>query len=366
MALSSDAVIALAFDARGDELAAADGSRITLWRIGGVGLQSSTALDLPALDDLVMVGPRAFVAGGNGRLERAGGDKPALAIASSPTGLITLGASPDGRVLVAGGTGSRTVVAWRRGGGSAFRPSGDAFRRPADIPTAVAVTSGGTVVAEATQRGTIDLWRLGSRSTTPVVVRTGRSPLTALAAAPAGAQLAAGARDGSVWLVRTDRPGATRALTLAGVRVVDLALAPDGRTIAAAGSDGAVSLIRGAKVVRTLRAGPAALTAVTFDPEGETVAAGDENGHVYLWRARDGLAAGPPLASPRKIVALSFDPTGNRLAVGLEDGSVDVLDRAYWDEAEAMSSLCSRLGGSLTAAELAAYLPGGRGGGACR
>jgi WD40 repeat protein len=371
MSLSPDAVVALAFDPQGGELAAADASRITLWRVDGGDLATSTSLDLAALDDLVMIGPHAFAAGGNGRLEQAGGGRQPLPVAGAPTGLMTLAASLDGRLLAAGGTGSRTVVAWTRTGPSAstLRPGGPAFHRADDIPTALAIAARDNVLAEATQHGTVDLWRLDAPPGAPTIARTGSAPLTALAAAPAGDALAAGARDGSIGLVDPRSGKTTRQTPLPEAQVVDLAFSADGRTLAAAGSDESVTLIRGTKVERTLRAGTAALDAVAFDPAGEAVAAGDEDGDLYLWRARDGLAAGPALplggTQKTKIVALSFDPTGSRLAVGLEDGSVVVVGKAAWNESEAIASLCGRLGGVLTAAERSVFLPGGRGTGAC-
>jgi WD40 repeat protein len=69
------------------------------------------------------------------------------------------------------------------------------------------------------------------------------------------------------------------------------------------------------------------INAVTFTPDGSIVAAGDANGHVYLWHAASGGRAGTftdPSSTGVKAVAVS--PDGKTVAAG--DANADVY---LWD-----------------------------------
>jgi WD40 repeat protein len=59
-----------------------------------------------------------------------------------------------------------------------------------------------------------------------------------------------------------------------------------------------------------------------YDRSGTTMASGDMDGTVWLWRARDGALLGRLSGHEKDITGLAFDTTGNFLASSSSDGSV--------------------------------------------
>ena len=349
--LGGAAVDSVAFDTANDVIVAASERRLALWADSGSELQRTRSLPLETLDDLVVVGPRSFVAAGDGKVLRAdvSGRAP-KPLTGTPSGSIRLAASRDGSLVAAGGVGSQAVVVWKR----------DVPRPPlsfaVDVPVSIALSSDGTSVAQGTQRGTVDAWNLGSPRR-PVVKKLAKDAITALAASPSGAELAAGAIDGSIALGGFDL-GNVRTIGAFGRAGVNaLAYAPDGKRLAVGGRDGTVTVVTlPAKTAFTAGVGNE-VTSVAFDPTANTLAAGDAAGHVFLWDARRGVALGPPLEVGDRVAAVAFSPTA--LVVGLHGGTVSVFRAEAWDARAAIASLCRRLGRTLTDDERRAYLPAG-------
>jgi WD40 repeat protein len=109
-----------------------------------------------------------------------------------------------------------------------------------------------------------------------------------------------------------------------GVRSV--AFSPDGKFLAAGDGNGHVYVWQlGTRRLAGSMADPRSkgVSSVTFNPVGSLLAAADANGHVYLWAANKLLAT---LAAPsgKGVRSVVFSPDGTFLAAGDTDGHVDV------------------------------------------
>lgn len=71
----------------------------------------------------------------------------------------------------------------------------------------------------------------------------------------------------------------------------------------------------------------ATVTATAFNPAGDQVASGGENGQVLVWRVADQKAVAT-LSHPRRINGLAFSPDGLRLLSAAEDGAARLWDIA--------------------------------------
>ncbi|WP_055419486.1 hypothetical protein [Streptomyces pactum] len=198
---------------------------------------------------------------------------------------------------------------------------------------------GRTLATTGADRG-VRVWHLPENVLTDFT-----NPLTSVAYGPNGRLLAAASTDDALvrlWDVR--RPGHPRRLPrdLTGheAPVLAVAFAPDGRTVAAGAEDGTVRLWDVSEPSRPAPAGtlrdahPGGVLTVAFAPDGHTLATGGADGRVRLWDARDpdGVRpVGEPLVGHTDwITSVAFAPDGRTLATGSQDKTArlwDVSDR---------------------------------------
>jgi len=69
-------------------------------------------------------------------------------------------------------------------------------------------------------------------------------------------------------------------------------------------------------------------TTVAFSPDGKLFATGGADGHVRLWRVRDGMSRGDFPTEKAQVLALAFNPKGRTLAAGYSDGLAQIWDIA--------------------------------------
>jgi len=180
---------------------------------------------------------------------------------------------------------------------------------------AIAVASGGRIVATGERTSMLRIWDGRSRS----VVRTLRghsAQISALAFSPDGATLASGSYDPSIriWNVRSgeqrlklpDHPG----------HVKSLAFSRDGRLLVSTGADGVRVWDLKSGSLRTMIPTTRGVIAAVFSPDGRQVATAGGNG-VTIWDVATGKRV-RTCASPRNelILALVFSPDGRTLAGG--------------------------------------------------
>lgn len=223
------------------------------------------------------------------------------------------------------------------------------------------------VLAVATDRGSIQLWerdvlygiRRGAR--TPYAFQGHAGPITALATR--GRYLASTGADKklSLWSVPE---GKALASSPTENILRSLAFAPDGQTLAAGGEDGTISLVEvpGLRPLGKLSGHEDWITALQFRPDGKQLAAGANDGEVAVWNldtrqqivsfsARVPAAKDQPPAD-NTALALLWSLDGETLAVGGTDKRIHFYRAA---DGEYLRSLTGHTG-AVTAL---AYYPDG-------
>jgi WD40 repeat protein/tetratricopeptide (TPR) repeat protein len=246
--------------------------------------------------------------------------------------------SPDGRLVLTTG-GSNMARLWDattgRTIGSPIRTGGDAVLESSFSPD-------GRLVATAAADGQAVIFEIGQGDLAPIVDEPARAEPAAAGAAVNRVATGLGSPtlspDGSRILL-TDL-GLARLLETATGQpigrpwiqrfawVAALAFSPDGRRAAVAshdvghGSGGStwsacqVWDVATGRPVSPLLPHTNWVAALSFSPDGKTLAAGDYNGIVCLWDVKTGTRIGRPLVAGAIVLNVAFSPDGRLLAAG--------------------------------------------------
>jgi WD40 repeat protein len=176
---------------------------------------------------------------------------------------------------------------------------------------------------------------------------------------PDGSTLALSRNPGPVkqWDIATGKP-AGRPLAASSGLIVWLALSPDGKTLATVGQDGVTQLwnVATGQLTGSI-SGSTGVDDATFSPDGEVLATVNGiTGAVQLWDVATGQQIGDPMGGTGSEV-VAFSPDGKTLAVADTDGAVQLWNVSYLTSP--LAQLCGRVGGSITPAEWARYVPAG-------
>ncbi len=193
--------------------------------------------------------------------------------------------------------------------------------------TRIVFSSDGSMLASASEDGTIRLWN--------VVTRTHKHTLTghtsyihSVAFSPDGRTLASGSENGKIrlWNATT---GQYR-VTLEGHRneVSSVAFSPDGKTLASGSSDRTIRLWNATtgQYKVTLEGHSENINSVVFSPDGKTLASGSSDRTIRLWDAITGFHKQTLEEHTDSIYDVSFIEKGKTLASKNNNNTVYLWD----------------------------------------
>lgn len=232
------------------------------------------------------------------------------------------------RVGAAGGQFSHTIEQAIHDGLAAT--GGLPLASLSDSATALTLSPDAHWAAAASEDGALVAWRIAGGTLRPIELAAPGSPVSWALAFSSEGRLAAAADDGTV---RTWWPlaGPARVVVASQGPLYSAVFSPDGRWLAAGGEDGALWLWDSAAVDAAPQrlAGPAAtVNLVRFSPDGRWLAAGGEDGALWLWPIE--AAGGSAMESAGRVVAshaapvsvLAFSPDSRALASGDRAGDL--------------------------------------------
>ena len=233
--------------------------------------------------------------------------------------------SPDGKMLVtAGGLSEKgEVILWDVATGTP-----DRIDKGGSIFDVTLSPDGRTLAYSARGGPMVKLRDVASR--TVVTTHGGYDfGLACLAFSPDGAIIATGHGNGTIML--WDVATRTLAATLAGHNgeVYSVAFSPDGNTLASGASDETVKLwdVATRTNFETLTV-HSLVTTVAFSPDGSLIATGTGFRDVKLWHATTGRNIDTFNDHRALVRAVSFSPDGRTLASASDDGTVVLRDLA--------------------------------------
>ncbi|SNQ45910.1 conserved hypothetical protein [Frankia canadensis] len=289
--------------------------------------------------------------------------------------------SPSGD-LVAVGRADNTISLWRARPGEPVRQVTGPLPGFTSPVTALGFSADGRLLAGGGGDRTVRVWDVSvAARPRPLGSLAEQVPVTSLAWAPHQSLLAVGAGDGQIhrWSVPLSGPPRLLPgpLRSQDARLNAVAFSVDGNAIAAGSDDGGVWLWnvsgpRQSRLGRRLSGPSSPVNSVVFSPDGATVAAGSDDFNATLWNLTDRAAPallGRPLSGPlRPVGSLAYSGDG-RLLYGVGDDrtlmiwDVEALNRLRRDP---ISSACARTGGGMTQEEWKDLVPDARYRPSCR
>ena len=212
----------------------------------------------------------------------------------------------------------------------------------------VAYRPDGKRFASGNYDGTIVIWNASTHARVRTLEgHTGE--VRSLAYTPDGERLVSGSGDRTtvVWDLSTHEP----LMRLRGhpVGVNSVAVDPEGiRAVSAAGSPAlklwhvwSTAAVQDLKVP-SMFGSRSSLAAATFDPRGETILSGGENGTFYLHDAATGEFRGRSGLDADDTQAVAFSPDGARFCTASDDGTLRVWDARTTEELQVLPGQTSR------------------------
>lgn len=332
---------------------------VTLW---DTGVRARLVRDLDFGDDVMGV---AF--GRNGSLaaltRRQVLKVGSLDSAASPTrvaarGVRTVTASTDGRRLLI--LGNRMSV---------VRSLGARAGRRVNVPVGAqfpAISRTGVVAAVVGPLDELRVWDDGGLVPTTLEPPRKSTGVHAVAVSADGRSVAASYWDSrTIVLWRRSRggwpPGGVLDGPAMGQRpagISALAFDPGGDVLASGDDDGTITLWRVGKSHVPIPAHEGAVRSLAFAPVGGVLASGGDDRTLRLWDRREGKALGDPIDLGSRVEEVGFSPDG-RWLVALHSGRLTAFDTTLWQSgtttfARVRSRFCASLWSQIPAAGAAA------------
>ncbi len=219
---------------------------------------------------------------------------------------------------------------------------------------AVAISGSGRLIATGESNGQVTLWSVGVAAHVHApahmhrlaTLRAGSAQVTSISFSPGAGALAAADADGSVqrWSLTDARhPAAAQPLTAPGHAALHaVSYSHNGQTLAAVGRHGTLVVWHahaGTAPLASLTVTTTALNAIAYSPDGRTLAAAGQDGTTYMWTVnRDGqpLVAKHALAGASAVNTLAFSRDGRYLVVGTAANAAQVWASAGWTRVAAL------------------------------
>ena len=235
-----------------------------------------------AVNAVAIIGSDRQATGGeDGRIAvwKSGNPVPELTFEGHTAPIVALAVSPDGDTI-ASASWDRSIRLWPLKGGAPRVLNGHDQN-----VNGVAFSRDGRSLVSAAYDASVRIWPLAGGA--PVIV-TLPTPLNAVAVAPDGEIVAAGA-DGRVYFLGPD--GEKRGeVEVAEMPIISVAISPDGTLVAAAGIRGSVGVIerKARRLARTLVGPGLPVWSVAFFGDSRTLLTGGTDRMVRRWDARTG------------------------------------------------------------------------------
>lgn len=207
-----------------------------------------------------------------------------------------------------------------------------------------AVSPDGSLIALATARGGLQLWRASDHTLGPVL--RAETPAVSIGFSADGTRLAAAYSDGSVRLWDPRDGTLVRRLMVHPRATVVLALSPNGTILAGGGDDGMIQLVD-AETANPLRrlmpvprvppggvaARPAPARALAFAPDGGALASahGPHYPFVHVWDPLTGREIARLTDQHNAAASVVFSPDGATVATAADTGqTITLWETATW------------------------------------
>jgi WD40 repeat protein len=196
----------------------------------------------------------------------------------------------------------------------------DPVDEEAAVPTCVAISPNGQLVAAGADDHRVRLWNL-SDGTLITQLREHADWVRAVAFHPAGKKLLTGGDDRVVLIWDLETHAVLHRVKVPQGVVHCAAFRPDGKEAAASGFDDVVRIIdiESGEVKHELKASGSDVRALAFSPNNQMLAAAGRDGVIRIWNLSDYKLRIDIPAHRMRIRALAFSPDGSQLASAGDD-----------------------------------------------